>query len=682
MKAVYNLLLTIFFIVLIPTCIVFAQEDQKKSEVFDLGDVLVLEKSGDVSKVTTTNIISIEDIEQTGASNVAEALEQITGIDIVNHPKAGPTLKMRGFDQEDVKILIDGVPAHTAYDGFLDLGQISVDTIAKIEVTKGASSVLYGANTMGGVINIITKKGGKDFFTKVTTSFGKHGTQNHILNHGGAKGKFNYWLTYSSRKSDGYEVSDNFDPSNPVSGVGTEYNEDGGVRDLSYYDNQTLNTKIGYEFDTNSRLYLSFDYHDNERGCPTFGDRFGNRYWEFDQWNQWHLNLVGEHDVTNNVMIKGRLFYVDHEDSLTDISWDAAHTTGRKWFEKSSYDDYSQGGDFQAYITLSDNNLLKLGTTYIKDHHTQQDYYDATCFPVTAWGESIGYQPIETYEAITYSFSIEDELMLFNDKLTLIGGMSYDVYSPEEAHDQPVPDKIKSLNPQIGMLYQIDDSLNLHASVGKKTRFPQLKELYSTMAGGNSNLKPQEAIAYEIGMSNKFNNDLSMSLAVFYNDIENKIVQERNTAGDRVYVNKGESAVKGLEAEIDYTTGFNLKVGANYTYLVSKDRADSFSRALDSEYIPTHKYTFDFRYMFDFGLSASLQWIYTGGQIEYDNAGDKNRIDNFTIYNARFVQKLTMFDKITPELFLEIENITDKNYEEGDGPTAGRSFLLGASITF
>ncbi|MCD4744242.1 MAG: TonB-dependent receptor plug domain-containing protein, partial [Desulfobacteraceae bacterium] len=198
MKAVYNLLLTIFFIVFIPTCLVSAQEDQKKSEIFDLGDVLVLEKSGDVSKVTTTNTISIEDIEQTGAKNVAEALEQVAGIDISNHSKGGPTLKMRGFDQKNVKILIDGVPAHETYFGELDLGNIPVDTIAKIEIIKGASSVLYGPNTMGGVINIITKKGSKDFFSKITTSFGEHGTQNLILNHVGAKGKFNYWLTYSS----------------------------------------------------------------------------------------------------------------------------------------------------------------------------------------------------------------------------------------------------------------------------------------------------------------------------------------------------------------------------------------------------------------------------------------------------------------------------------------------------
>jgi len=67
-------------------------------------------------------------------------------------------LTLRGFDQKDVKVLIDGVPAHVSYNGSLDLSQIPVETIAKNEVVKGASSVLYGSNTMGGSSTSLPKK--------------------------------------------------------------------------------------------------------------------------------------------------------------------------------------------------------------------------------------------------------------------------------------------------------------------------------------------------------------------------------------------------------------------------------------------------------------------------------------------------------------------------------------------
>ena len=677
MRIVRTSLTFIFIFVLGFAPLSFAQDTSPSEQVFDLGDVLVLEKSGDVNQATTTNIISIEDIEQTGASSAAEALEYVTGIDIAVHPKTGPALKMRGFDQEDIKILIDGVPAHVAYDGSLDLGQIPVDSIAKIEVTKGASSVLYGANTMGGIINIVTKKGAREPVTKVTTSFGENNTRNVIFNHGGAKGKFNYWVSYSFRDSDGWDVSDDFDPANSVSGIGTEYNEDGGTRDLSYYTYKTLNTKIGYEYDNNSKLYLSFDYHENERGCPGFD----NRYWAFDEWNQWHLNLVGEHDVTDKITVKARVFYVDHEDTLEDVSWDADHTTSKKWFEQSSYDDYSVGGDFQTYINLTEKNLLKVGATYIRDHHQSQDYLDADSLSVVNFGDPVGYAPEETYEADTYSLAVEDELMLLKDKLTLIGGISYDVNSPKQAHDQPVPDDIDSFNPQVGVVYQASDSLKLHASVAKKTRFPKLKELYSEMAGGNADLNPQKTIAYELGVTKRFNRNLSLSSAVFYNDLEDKITREK-VSGDWAYVNKGEATLKGIEAQIDYITDFDLKIGAGYTYLSSRDKADASSPEKDAEYTPEHKLTLDVRYVFDFGLSAALQCIYTGEQIEYDDSDNKVTLDNFTVVNARFAQNLPFFKRVSPELFVEIENLLDENYEEGNGPAPGRNLLVGLSVRF
>ena len=658
----------------------FAQDSSSTDQVFDLGDVLVLEKSGEMAQATTTNVISVDDIEQTGAETVADALEQIPGLDIENSPKMGPTLKLRGFEYEEIKIMIDGVPAHGSYDGYLDLGQIPVDSIAKIEVTKGVSSVLYGANTMGGVINIITKKGPKEPTTSLTSSLGPNSTRNFSASHGGSREKFNYFVAYSYRTSDGYELSGDFDPNDPRTGTSSEYNEDGDIRDLSYYTKNTFNAKVGYDFDTDSRLYLSFDYHDNDRGCPTFQ----NRYWAFDEWKQWHLNLVGEHDITDKITLKGRVYYVKHDDSLEDVSWDAAHTTqGKKWFERSSYDDYSIGGDFQAYIDISDTNLLKLGATFINDNHSQQDFLDADCFPVIRGWESEGYLPEEKYEASTYSFAIEDEIKLMSERLTLIGGLSYDTLKPEEANGQPVPGNTTSVNPQAGVVFDVDNTFKLHASVGKKTRFPSLKELYSDMAGGNPDLEAQESISYEIGFAKDCTSDFRVSMAVFYNDIENKIDSVKNSDGDKYYINQGESTTKGLEVQIDYLTPFDLEVGLGYTYLQAEDKADADSPELDATFTPEHKLTLDLRYRFDFGLMASAQCIWTGEQLDYyDDDGNEVPISSFTLINARLSQEITLFDKIRPEVFLEIDNLLDKNYDEGNGPAPGRTFLAGARVTF
>ena len=111
----------------------------------------------DVSEaVESVDIISSEDIAESGAKNVAEALESIPGIQISGMTQS--TISMQGFDGAYVKVLVDGIELPGDFAGATAVNQIPVSDIERIEVVKGASSVLYGSDAMGGVINIITKR--------------------------------------------------------------------------------------------------------------------------------------------------------------------------------------------------------------------------------------------------------------------------------------------------------------------------------------------------------------------------------------------------------------------------------------------------------------------------------------------------------------------------------------------
>ena len=121
---------------------------------------------------------------------MADALEQLPGVDVQKGGKSQNYVSIRGFDQSDIKVLIDGVPVYEQYFRTLDLDQIPADSIAKITVTKGASSVLYGSNTLGGVINIITKKAGAKPSATVSGAWGDYGTERYSANVSGPVGKF------------------------------------------------------------------------------------------------------------------------------------------------------------------------------------------------------------------------------------------------------------------------------------------------------------------------------------------------------------------------------------------------------------------------------------------------------------------------------------------------------------
>jgi outer membrane receptor for ferrienterochelin and colicins len=116
--------------------------------------------------VTPVEVVRREDIESMGAKNVAEVMANIPGVVIFDHPQA--TVMMQGFEGAYVKVLIDGVEVTGDTGGATPVNMLSVSDIERIEIVRGASSVLYGSDAMGGVINIITRKPEKDKFSLQT----------------------------------------------------------------------------------------------------------------------------------------------------------------------------------------------------------------------------------------------------------------------------------------------------------------------------------------------------------------------------------------------------------------------------------------------------------------------------------------------------------------------------------
>ena len=109
--------------------------------------------------MTEITEITAEEIEATHSRTIAEALSHAPGITVTTGRKGAPTVNIHGINQNKTLVLIDGVPYYETTYGSLNLDSIPTDNVAKIEIQKGVSSVLYGPNALAGVINIITKKG-------------------------------------------------------------------------------------------------------------------------------------------------------------------------------------------------------------------------------------------------------------------------------------------------------------------------------------------------------------------------------------------------------------------------------------------------------------------------------------------------------------------------------------------
>lgn len=636
------------------------------SEVFSLGEVIVTGEQQVVNLATTVTEVTEEDIKQRGAQTVAEALELLPGINVAVGGKGQSYVSVRGFEQSELKVLIDGVPLYEQFYREIDLSQIPVDAIAKITVTKGASSVLYGANTLGGVINIVTKTAGAKPTAEVIASWGNYATQNYIFNTGATLGKFNYWLTTSFRQSDGYRLSNDFDSDPMFIGEhtvdGTSWVEDGGKRDSSNYIKRTINAKLGWQPDQDTSLYLTFDYHNNPKGVP-------NRSWRFNEWEQWHVNLVGEKRINDWLRVKARGYYVDHKDVL--VEEDPTFTADHKHFWlASAYDNYTVGGELQTFMDFGPLSFLKIGMSFFRDDCEQSE------IPKSGgpW-EDVG-----EFSADTYSLGIEDEIQL-NDWLAITLGASYDYFDPREANDQPVPDSIDDFNPQIGAVATLTENTTLHGSISQKIRFPHLKELFSKASGGNPNLEPQKTQSYEIGVTHSFSDRVNGSVAFFYNDIED-LIDKVGPKNASYYTNIGQAHTQGIEASLSADVTDNFWMGFNYTYLETEQRTDDEWNGRELEGRPRHRANLDLRYRFGFGLTASTQASYTQRQYYEDNDDNWKQGPDFFLLNARLEQNLGRKWDVEGKVFVEVSNITDKFYHEEGFLTPGRTFLAGLSLTY
>ncbi len=115
------------------------------------------------------NVISAATIKQQAVNNVAELLSNQTSFYKQQDNLLGTTINMQGLGGQNIKILINGVPLNGRENGNIDLSQININNVERVEIVKGPMSVLYGSDALGGVINIITKQPQKKFGASLNT---------------------------------------------------------------------------------------------------------------------------------------------------------------------------------------------------------------------------------------------------------------------------------------------------------------------------------------------------------------------------------------------------------------------------------------------------------------------------------------------------------------------------------
>jgi outer membrane receptor for ferrienterochelin and colicins len=636
------------------------------------------------SLATSVREITQEDIKTQASLTVADVLKASpSGIDVTMRcPYEGTGVYIRGFRQHQTKILIDGVPVYEPFRKSFDLSMIPTGSIAKIKLIKGPSSVLYGANTMGGVVNIITKKRRGKPLTEVSCSFGRDKTMKYQIDHGAGFGKLNYWVSGNYGSSEGFRLSKSYDSDPEVSPF-----EDGGLRENSDYIRRSLALRVGFAPNEEEGIDLSFMVNDNEAGLPippnptklTEGPNSYN--WRFKDKDRWQVGLVSVIKPKDWMDVKTCGFYAHTVLTLDSYS----DSTFTRLSYRNSSKSHLTGGFVHACLRHGRIGVSKLGFGYQWDQNRRQDSRTE--------GTAI-------YELATITFGFEEESRI-NNRLSSVVGVSYDILDPLKVAEATPGPRHATLNPQGGVVLRLSDKLELHASVGKKTSFPAMRDLYWRKEEGgcwvgNPDLLPEVTWTYELGIEHEVGDRLTSNLVLFRNDVRNLITTvalfDQGQYWRRENVEK--ALMQGAEVSIRFYPTPDFSATVNYTYLETENRTSGSMKGEELLYRPKHHTTLDLRHAFDFGVNLSLQVSGSSEKRYYWAPSDvcvyqippeerpQGEIPGYLVCDGKLSRDFNQHLKVS----LSVKNIFDVDYVDrgspkmGYEPMPGRTILVGLKV--
>jgi outer membrane cobalamin receptor len=623
--------------------------------VFVMGEIVVSERKLTSGSVATQTEVTREDFLRRGVNNAADALRYIPGGKVSfsrgslsGNGKNEELIRLRGYETTDTLILIDGMPLTEPYMKRVDLSQILLDNVAKIKVIKGPSSVLYGANSAGGIVNIVTEKG-EGFRSFLDQRFGDYKSFRTIAQNQGATGPVDYVIGGSYDRSDGYAISRDFPGA---------LNQPGILRVNSDYERYNITGRVGSEVGKRGTVSVGGGYYSFDGGVPYSMSDFNPTLWR-KNWDRWYVNAFTEWSITDNLGIKGQFFYNRFENkikSYTDTSFQQIASNGRA---VSTHDNQVFGYFLNPWWDLGKWSFLRAGFRYENDSVKTQDEVGA---------------PWDQYNAEVFTFSLEDGVRPLEgfqvgslQSLSLVAGVGYNYYRKVEAFTDGAwknpGDDTDSVDFQVGLLYRPIRQIQLHASVARKTSFPNLRQLYS-LEGGNEDLKPQTGLNYEVGVEGNYGNRyVGGSLSLFRSDVDN-LITRKEYGNTFQYQNVEQALLQGLEMSTFWHPWDFLGVFLNYTYLDTENK----NTGRDLDFRPANVVNVELRYSSSFGLSAGAIYSYTSSQSYEPKAqpGGLEVLPASGLWELHVSQKFP-FRKVSKryvEVYVDVENLLDEYYEE------------------
>ncbi|MCA1951676.1 MAG: TonB-dependent receptor [Hyphomicrobiales bacterium] len=599
---------------------------------------------------SAVTILKAEDIARANPLSLADALRQVPGLDITETggPGSSAVIRLRGANAGQTLVLIDGIRINdpASASGEFNASLIAPALIERIEVLRGPQSALHGSDAMGGVINIVTRRGGGAPRYSLTTEGGSYGSLSTSGAASGSAGAWSYAASGLAQKSNGFSrYGYRIGRLTPAHGG---YESDGLSRLAGF-------GRLGYDPGTGFRLDLSATAHQTR---ADYDAAFGSTPDSSSRLRQ----------TFSQVAAKAELDTLDGR--LTHGLQIFANRTDRRYFDvhpgfgSSSRSDFigdRLGAEYQGLIRLAPFGTLILGGRYEQER-------------VALFSQN--YAPTAAARAKTLGAEQQTRALFalwqvpVGERLTVSLGGRYDSVAGIDAF----PTWRTTLAYRI-----LETGTKLRASAGTGAKAPTLYQLRSPDYG-TPTLAPEHSFGVDAGFDQSlFEGRATGSVTVFANRFRNMIdfaagshCRPSQTFG--CYLNVARASTSGIETALDIDIApERLRLRTTYTYLHAKDRKTNLTLARRAPH---------------FGRVALQITPFTGLLIEpalllsserFSSTGERNRLAPYARLDIRAEYALST----TYRLHGRIENLTNARYQEVfNYGTTGRAYYAGLNATW
>jgi len=629
---------------------------QDSTKIYRLKEITVSGK--EFIEPKPVSVINKNIITNADANSISEIAKYIPSLKLQTNSRGESQFFLRGYGVRQLALFFDNVPLSIPWDNRIDLSLIPTGSLSSITVYGGVPSVLFGANTLGGVISVksfVPMKSRNE--RNLIIQLGSNNSQKYSGSYSGNIKALSYLASFSYDKSDDYNLPNSI--KDAYTGSGVRLNSD--------HKKFAGFVKLNYNLAHSSHVSLSTSYISAVKGVPPETDVYKPRFWRYPLWQKLTFILNGNHNLNSKI---GRLKYAL---SLTKFNMKIDQYKDESY---TSIDDNEENNDLTFYgravysIFFGSSSMLNFSVSGLNSTHKEK-FLSSNKID-------------DTYAQNTLSAGSEYEF--HQKRFSFLLGVGLDNQSTPKTGNKPKQENETAVNFETKVDYFFAEDISTRLVFGKKTRFPTLRELYSGALGRfvpNPNLKSEEVYNLEsnwkyILNKNKFN--LSFFYSLLYNGIQ------RITLPGKQFkrINKDKIRTWGIELSSKFVLTKKINLDFNFSYL------NSFAENKNSEFQDTLEYKpqiisgFLLNYIIADNLNFGLEANYIGKEFGLKE-GIKyfQKLPDYFLLNFRISYIYKISQNTNAEAFFRVSNLFDKLYfTQWSLPEPGRQFQFGLKLNY